>query len=125
MRRLWIYLLWPAERGGSIDGELLVSRELGDAADAQAAEQQESAARRPRDLCRQPRFIVHLASLERGGRALVYAGEQAEAERQIVDGLDLDAHDLVIRFADPRERLEILHDLAVIGLRLDARPQIG
>ena len=45
------------------------------------------------------------------------AREQAQPERERVDRLDLDARQLVIRFADPRSRREVAHDLAVIGRR--------
>ena len=94
--------------------------ELGHAAQPKAPQEQDARAGRPRDLCRKPRLAVDLATLVGRHRPLVHARQQAETERQVVDGLDLHPHQLVVRLADPGARLEMPHHLSVVGLRSGA-----
>ena len=61
------------------------------------------------DGCRQPHLVVHSAPQERQLRALVQASQHTEADRQRVDGLGVEPHELMIGLAHPSAR-EVLRN---------------
>jgi hypothetical protein len=50
----------------------------------------------------------------------VYTREKAHSEGQILDGFGLDPDHLMVRLADPRAHVEMLHDPAIVGSRRHA-----
>lgn len=69
------------------------------------------------ELRRKPDLVINLLQHEGEFCALMDADKQAEADREIIDELDIDANDLIIRFADQSLAAGLFKHFAVFGLR--------
>src|SRR4029079_7225271 len=115
-------LLRPAEPLGGIDRVLAIPGKLRRPAAAERDEQTHPCAADVTDNGRQPDLAVDLAAQERQSGALVQPGHQTQAGLQVVDGLGLHFHQLVIVLADPGAHAEVPYLFARAGLWLRITP---